>query len=331
MTAIDMSQCQRIAIMPPNWLGDVAMAQPALYACAQANPDAEIRMYGRPWLKDLLPFLNLGEQASYHEKFDESADMVMVFPNSFRSAWQAFRSRTPIRVGFQKEARGFLLSHVYKPHVDVMTQHHRGYFLDLVEQTGIPVAQREVELVAHSQDVQAGIALMQQHGLDENRVICIAPGAHFGGAKRYPSESYAAVIQWLAQEGWQALMLGTANERGVAEDCLKHLPSDINHWNAAGETSMREALQLVSACRLMLCNDSGLMHIAAGMNKPTVGVFGATLPDRTSPSGKYVNVLYEPAVCSPCLQRECTTLGQPCMGNILPEMVLACCLDLLNP
>jgi len=131
--------------------------------------------------------------------------------------------------------------------------------------------------------------------------------------------------------GWQPLMLGTANERGVAEACLKHLPDDINHWNAAGETSMREALQLVSACRLMLCNDSGLMHIAAGMNKPTVGIFGATLPDRTSPSGKYVNILYEPAVCSPCLQRECTTLGQPCMGNILPEMVLASCLDLLNP
>ncbi|MDQ6995806.1 MAG: glycosyltransferase family 9 protein, partial [Mariprofundaceae bacterium] len=197
MKKINPSNCQRIAIMPPNWLGDVAMAQPALYACAQANPNAEIRMYGRPWLKDLLPFLHLGEHASYHEVFDEPADMVMVFPNSFRSAWQAFRSRTPIRVGFQKEARGFLLSHAYKPHVDVMTQHHRGYFLDLVEQAGIPVIQREVELIAHDKDIQAGINLMEQHDLDAERVICIAPGAHFGGAKRYPSESYAAVIQWL--------------------------------------------------------------------------------------------------------------------------------------
>ncbi|MDQ6973447.1 MAG: lipopolysaccharide heptosyltransferase II, partial [Mariprofundaceae bacterium] len=294
-------------------------------------PDAEVRIYGRPWLKDLLPFLNLGEHASYHEVFDESADMVMVFPNSFRSAWQAFRSRTPIRVGFQKEARGFLLSHAYVPRVDVMTQHHRGYFLDLVEQAGVPVIQREVELIAHEEDIQAGITLMQLHDLDAKRVICIAPGAHFGGAKRYPSESYAAVIQWLGKQGWQPLMLGTANERGVADACLKLLPSGMKFWNAAGETSMREALQLVSACRLMLCNDSGLMHIAAGMNKPTVGIFGATLPARTAPSGKYVKVLYEPAVCSPCLQRECTTLGQPCMGNILPEMVLDSCMNLLNP
>jgi len=330
MKSIDYSQCQSIAIMPPNWLGDVAMAQPALYACAQANPHAEIRIYGRPWLKDLLPFLNLGENARYVEHFDEAADMAMVFPNSFRSAWQAFRSHTPIRAGFKKEARGFLLSHAFAPQVDVMSEHHRGYFLDLVEQAGISVCQREVALRCPADDVQAGCDLMQQHGLNPEKVVCIAPGAHFGGAKRYPSESYACVIQWLAEQGWQPLMLGTANEWGVAEDCLKLLPDTEVHWNAAGETSMREALQLVSACRLMLCNDSGLMHIAAGMNKPTVGIFGATLPDRTAPSGKYAQVLYEPAVCSPCLQRECSTPGQPCMGNILPEKVFSTCLAMLN-
>jgi len=330
MKAFDISKKQRIAIMPPNWLGDVAMAQPALHAITQANPNAEIHIYGRPWLKDLLPFLNLGQHASYHDCFDEASDMVVVFPNSFRSAWQAFRSHTPVRIGFKKEARGFLLTHAYTPNVDVMRQHHRGYFLDLIEQAGISVAQREVELQCPDDDVQAGRDLMQQHGLNPEKVICIAPGAHFGGAKRYPSESYACVIQWLAEKGWQVLMLGTNNERGVASDCLKRLPSKHPHWNAAGNTSMREALQLVSACRLMLCNDSGLMHIAAGMNKPTVGIFGATLPERTAPSGKYAKVLYQPAVCSPCLQRECSTPGQPCMGNILPEHVLASCLDLLR-
>jgi len=167
--------------------------------------------------------------------------------------------------------------------------------------------------------------------LDFERVICVAPGAHFGGAKRYPSESYAVILKWLAEQGWQPLILGTKDEREVGQACLGLLPEGAAQWNAAGETSMREALQLVSACRLMLCNDSGLMHVAAGMGKPTVGIFGATLPDRTAPSGPYTHVFYEPAVCSPCLQRECTTPGQPCMGNVLPERVLAVCLKMLKP
>ncbi len=326
----DFSAIRTLAIMPPNWLGDVAMAQPALRACVLACPDAEIRIYGRPWLRDLLPFLNLGTQASYHASFEQAADAVMVFPNSFRSAWQAFRSHTPVRMGFKKEARSFLLSHAYTPQVDVMTQHHRGYFLDLVQQAGISTPEHEVQLHCPDADVQAGKALMQAHDLDPNRVICVAPGAHFGGAKRYPSASYAAVLGWLAEEGWQVLVLGTANEREVGDACLPSVAPEMA-WNAAGETSMQQALQLVSACRLMLCNDSGLMHIAAGMGQPTVGIFGATLPDRTAPSGKQVQVLYEAAVCSPCLQRECSTAGQPCMGNILPEQVLTACRNFLHP
>jgi len=329
MKPIDFSRCQQIALMPPNWLGDVVMAQPALYAAVQANPEARIHIYGRPWLKDLLPFLNLGEQASYHDHFQPHDDAVMIFPNSLRSAWQSFRARIPLRAGFKKEGRSILLTHAYRPQVDVMTQHHRGYFIDLVEQAGIAVAQREVVLICQREDVAAGEALMQQHGLDPSRVICVAPGAHFGGAKRYPSESYAAVLKELSAQGWQPLILGTGNEREVGEQCLKLL-GDGTFWNAAGETSMRQALQLVSACQLMLCNDSGLMHVAAGMGKPTVGIFGATLPDRTAPSGMRVKVLYEPAPCSPCLQRECTVLGQPCMGNVLPEMVLQHCLELLQ-
>ncbi len=329
MKALDFSNCRTLAIMPPNWLGDVAMAQPALRACALACPDAELRIYGRPWLKDLLPFLNLGAHVHYDDDFRQAADAVVVFPNSFRSAWQAFRSRTPIRIGFKKEARNFLLSHAYAPQVDVMSQHHRGYFLDLVQQAGMATPEQEVCLLCPDADVAAGKTLMQTHGLQPERVICVAPGAHFGGAKRYPSASYRAVLGWLSEAGWQIVVLGTGNEREVGDACLQSVAQDMA-WNAAGETSMQQALQLVSACRLMLCNDSGLMHIAAGMGRPTVGIFGATLPERTAPSGEQVTVLYEPAVCSPCLQRECSTPGQPCMGNILPERVLAACLAWLE-
>ena len=221
-----------------------------------------------------------------------------------------------------------MLTHGYKPRIDLITQHHLFYYLDLLQQYGLKTPFQEVQLVAPDAAKAEAQALLLRKGLDCNKVLCIAPGAQFGGAKRYPAESYAVVMKHLSEQGWHIVVLGTDAEREIASQCLQHVSG--LYWNAAGETSLTEALQLVSVARLMLCNDSGLMHVAAGLNVPTVTMFGATNPARTSPSGKCVNVLYKPAKCSPCLQRECDVLGHPCMGNILPEMVTQACLDFLE-
>jgi heptosyltransferase-2 len=169
---------------------------------------------------------------------------------------------------------------------------------------------------------------MQEHGLDPQRAICIAPGAQFGAAKCYPASAFNAVVRQLAESGWQPVILGMPEDHDVGQHILEGIKTP--HWNAAGATSMAEALQLIAACRLMLCNDSGLMHVAAGLGIPTVTPFGATDPERTSPSGPHVRVLYEPADCSPCLQRECTVNGHPCMANIPPAALLEACLSMLN-
>jgi len=315
-----------IGILAPNWLGDVVMAQPAMMAIAQHYPDAHIHLTGRPWLKGLLPFLNL-KHAEYRDDILASQQLFL-FRNSLHSAWQAFRSGSTQRYGFKHEYRSILLNPALSPQLDMRHEHHRDYFLDLVEQADIPVTQREVQLSASDGDLQAGQALLREHQIDPNRAICIAPGAQFGGAKRYPSESYAHVLKWLSKLGWQPVILGTPEEFNVGEQCLAK--TSTLAWNAAGKTSLQQALQLIATARLTLCNDSGLMHISAGFNKPTVGIFGATEPQRTAPSGEHVSLLYQPAACSPCLQRECHVSGQPCMSNILPEQVRDACLQYLQ-
>ena len=317
---------QGIAILPPNWLGDVIMAQPAMRAIVQHYPESTIHLAGRPWLSDLLPFLNLG-QAAYQNRLTKH-QKVFLFRNSFHAAWQALRSGSKERHGFKHECRSLLLSHAYKPALNMQYEHHRDYFLDLVEQAGIPVAQREVCLHAKQEDLEAGKALLREHHIDPERAICIAPGAQFGGAKRYPHQSYAYILKWLSETGWQTVILGTPEERDIGEQCLQMVTGQA--WNASGTTSLRQALQLIAASRLTLCNDSGLMHVSAGLGRPTVGIFGATDPGRTAPSGKHVSLLYKPAPCSPCLKRECAVPGHPCMMNILPETVRDTCLELLT-
>lgn len=306
------------------------MAQPAMRAFAEHYMNKleydVVVIHGRPWLADLLPFLGLGS-ASYSEIIPQ-ADTAVILPNSFSSAWKVFKSNTIERIGFRGQWRSLLLNHGCKPQLDMMHEHHRDYFLNLAEQAGVETSEREVRLHLSATDIEAGSKLMQEHGLDPDRVICVAPGAQFGGAKRYPSESYRYVLKWLSEAGWQILVLGTAAEREIGDSCISKVSTPS--WNSSGKTTLTEALQILTACKLLLCNDSGLMHVAAGMNKPVVGIFGATAPERTAPSGSHVQLLYRPAICSPCLQRECTTPGHPCMGNILPETVRDSCLSLLD-
>jgi len=320
---------KKVVLMPPNWLGDVVLAQPALRTLCLQYQDADISVFGRGWLKELLPFLNLNHPNIHVvDEIPKRSDAVFLFPNSLRSALQAFGSRAKQRIGYRRDGRSLLLTHAYTSRIDLKHEHHRGYYLDMLRQYGLETPFDEVELVAPKALQDQASALLKEKGLDAAKVVCVAPGAQFGGAKRYPAESYADVLTKLSRDGWDIVVLGTSAERDIATQCLR----DVNErcWNAAGETSLTEALSLVSVTKLMLCNDSGLMHVAAGLGIPTVCMFGATDPDRTSPSGKRVKVLYQPADCSPCLKRECEVEGQPCMKNITPDMVYQACEGLLK-
>lgn len=319
---------KHIVLMPPNWLGDVVMAQPAMRAVAEAMPESRITLFGHSWLSDLLPFLGLGAHAAYESSFPTNSDATILFRNSLHAAWDAWKSGSPRRIGFRGQWRSLLLKPAFTPNLDMKVEHHREYFLDLVEQAGVKVPNRQVSLEVPIAELDSGNQLLLKHGLDPDKTICVAPGAQFGGAKRYPAESYAKVLEQLAEHGYQILALGTPQEREIAETSLASVTT--TKWNGCGQTSLRQALQIIAASRLLLCNDSGLMHVAAGMGNNVVAIFGATSPERTAPSGDSVTLLYRPAECSPCLQRECSVSGQPCMANVGPEMAVDACLKLLN-
>jgi len=325
-----MTQTKHLLLMPPNWIGDVIMAQPAMQAIVTHYRVhlgySRITVSGRGWLKELLPYLNLGD-AVYASKVP-AADTAFLFPNNFRSAWQCKQAGIKEIIGYRGQWRRLLLSSPLSHRFDLGSEHHRLFFLDIANQMHIPTPTEDVSLSMPDGDREAGRTLMAEHGLNPDRVICIAPGAQFGGAKCYPAELYAEITYSLIEAGWQPLILGMQEDYDVGQAILQDLSG--SHWNAAGKTTLAQALQLISACRLMLCNDSGLMHVAAGLGIPTVAPFGATDPARTAPSGSSVKIIYKPAECSPCLQRECSVAGHPCMINIKPQMLLEACLSMLK-
>ncbi len=306
------------------------MAQPAMMAICEHHIQhcgtKHISLCGRPWLNDLLPYLSLSA-AIYRENIPK-ADAAFLFPNSFRAALQCRMAGIGQLAGYHGQWRKLLLTKALTHRLSLKHEHHRSFYLDIARQLNISITETEVRLCKPDGAEAAGHASMLKHGLNPQRVVCIAPGAQFGAAKCYPATAFNTVVRQLAESGWQPVILGMPEDHAVGQIILADITTP--HWNAAGVTSLAEALYLIAACRLMLCNDSGLMHVAAGLGIPTVTPFGATDPARTSPSGPHVRVLYEPADCSPCLQRECTVKGHPCMANISPSALLEACTSMLQ-
>ncbi|HET8761757.1 MAG TPA: glycosyltransferase family 9 protein, partial [Nitrospiria bacterium] len=128
-----------------------------------------------------------------------------------------------------------------------------------------------------------------------------------------PADRFAAVSRRLVQDGAAVLVLGAASERGLGDAVAAGLGRRA--VNAAGMTTMREAMALMARCGHVVTNDSGPMHVAAALGVPVTAVFGPTEPRATSPVGERVTILQRPVDCAPCRYRECP-IDHRCMTGV---------------
>ncbi len=135
-------------------------------------------------------------------------------------------------------------------------------------------------------------------------LIGISPGAAFGGAKRWLPDRYAMLADRLIDAlSADVLIFGSHAEAPLAEVVargMEHTPVLV-----AGRTSLREFMALLARCHLAITNDSGSMHLAAGLQLPLLAIFGSTNASATGPIGRQVRVVKRPVECSPCGLREC--------------------------
>src|SRR5258708_8574381 len=174
---------KRLLIVAPNWLGDAVMALPAIADLRRAMPDAAITVAGRRAIAPLfalVPDVNAGT-------LDGSYDAALLLPNSFHSAWTAYRAQVPKRWGFRTDWRGSLLTRAVAAPSGV---HQVEYYQQLVRALGFPNGPSEPRLTISSDRRDAAAALLAKAGWDgRRRLAALAPGAAYGGAKRWAPES----------------------------------------------------------------------------------------------------------------------------------------------
>jgi heptosyltransferase-2 len=159
----------------------------------------------------------------------------------------------------------------------------------------------------------------------KNKILGLCPGAEYGEAKRWPAEYYAEVAREALNKNWQVLLFGSDKDAPVTNQ-INQL-SQNKCVDLGGKTKLGEAIDLMSLCDTVISNDSGLMHVAAALDKKLIAIFGSSDPYHTPPMNADAVIEYLGLECSPCFKRECplTTKNEQlkCLKRIQPTHILS--------
>lgn len=334
----------KILIVGPAWIGDMVMAQ-ALFTLLKRDgvqidliaPKHSGAVATRmPEINRVMELpighgeLALKKRWSLAQSLkSENYDHAYVLPNTFKSALIPFLAKIPTRTGWMGECRFGLLNDIRfldKTQYPLMIQRFQALAYPPVRAKkvqGAPQNLRETrpwpQLIA---DSQSAVRLKQQYqiGMDDKPVLALCPGAEFGAAKRWPADYYAEVAEQMLAKGWDVCLLGSPKEAAEAQTIMEKTQNRC--INLIGKTSLVEAIDAMSLASAVVCNDSGLMHIAAALGKPLVAIYGSSSTSFTPPLSDDVQILNLHLPCSPCFKRECPLGHLRCLKDIHPEQVL---------
>ncbi|SJM95584.1 ADP-heptose:LPS heptosyltransferase II [Crenothrix polyspora] len=255
----------------------------------------------------------------------ENYEQAIVLPNSWKSALVPFFAGIPLRTGYIGECRWGLLNDARKLDKSVLKMTvQRFVALGLAKNAALP-PQCPTPHIVSDYDKQQAAALKFQLPPD-TKILALCPGAEYGEAKRWPIGYFADVARRKADLGWQVWLLGSDKDRDIAEQINQASGNVCN--NFTGRTSLTEAVELMSLADVIVTNDSGLMHVAAALDKNLIALYGSSDPGFTPPLNKKAKIISLHLDCSPCFKRECP-LYPPghekhtqCLTGIKPDRVL---------
>lgn len=337
-----------VVAFAPNWLGDAVMALPALFDLRRHFPHDRMLVAARPGVASLFELVTgvdgvvlLGSsrglggmtraiRADARAVRKTGSAIAVLFPNSMRTAVTAALAGVPERWGYSRDMRRLLLTRgvgrARRPAHQVDAYRH------LVGQLGVANGPREPVLDLPGSHVDEARAWLAGLGWDNSRpLVGLAPGAAYGGAKRWSPDRVSQVVADLVRyHGATCVVVGSAADGETAARVVNGAaaiagePARAHVIDLAGRTTLARLAGVLSACRAFVSNDSGAMHLAAALGTPLVALFGPTNEKATGPvarPGSKAAVLVGPAWCRPCGLRECP-LDHRCMRNIAADRVL---------
>ncbi len=326
-------------IVGPAWVGDMVMAHTLVQRLHEQDSARELHMLAPPATASIAQ--RMAEISQVHTVDFAHGELALskrrrvgkdlksygyerayVLPNSWKSALVPFFAGVETRVGWHGEARYGLLNdrrkldkHAYPLMIE--------RFMALAERPMLdqaPVLHHPYPHPKLQADPKKAASLVQKLSLQQGATVAICPGAEFGAAKKWPPQHYAVVAKELVARGKQVWLMGSPNDQQDCAAIVSRVPAAVN---LAGQTSLLDALDLLSLTEQVLSNDSGLMHVACALGIPTLGIFGSTSTEFTPPLGEHAQVVERQLDCRPCFQRTCPLGHLDCLQKLEPAQVIA--------
>ncbi len=341
-----MGRTSRILIVGPAWVGDMVMAQALYKLLKERDPDCAIDVLAPAWSQPLLarmPEVRHGIEVPLgHGEFGlaaryrlgkklrhENYEQAIVLPRSLKAALIPFFAQAKQRSGYRGEMRYGLINDMRPLDKSVLTKTVERYLA-----LGMPMSEPlppqripQPRLLTEQENIAR---LRSSLSLTSEGAVALLPGAEYGPAKQWPIANWAEFAKKIVASGRPVWLLGSQKDFATAEQICNLAGALEGVINLCGKTTLVDAVDLLSTCSAAVSNDSGLMHVAAAVDIPVVGIYGSSTPDYTPPLTGKASVVYLNLDCSPCFERQCRYGHYHCLTGISTEQVYTTLLQRLQ-
>ncbi len=328
---------EKILILGPAWVGDMVLAQSLFKTLKANNPECIIDVAAPAWTLPLLermpevsgkialPFKH--KQLAFFERIkfgktlkNQGYTQAIILTNSFKSALLPWAAGIKQRTSYLGEMRYGLINDIRPLDITKLKKTvERFVNLGLAKGQNLPVSLPNPAMLSNKANA---LATLNKHGIPQpaTKALGLCPGAEYGEAKRWPAEYYAEVANVALDKGWQVWLFGSDKDLPVTTT-INQLTQN-RAVDFGGKTKLGEAIDLMSLCDTIISNDSGLMHVAAALDKKLIAIYGSSDPHHTPPMHPNAVIEYLGLDCSPCFKRECPLGHLNCLKQLLPTSII---------
>jgi ADP-heptose:LPS heptosyltransferase len=333
---------ERIVVFRALMLGDLLCAVPALRALRQGFPSARISLVGLPWAAELAErlscvddFIEFPGHPDLPERPSDGAGLPAFLAElqarRFDLAVQLHGSGSivnPLVASFgARHSAGFFNAQAWRPAEDAAWYapwpergHEIERLLALTHWLGLPSAGTELEFPVRTADREALMRLWPG-GRAPDAYVCVHAGAQLP-SRRWPLARFAEVANRLAAEGATLVLTGTPAETELVTALSAAIQYPV--INLVGKTNLWTLGALIEGASQLVCNDTGVSHIAAALRTRSVVVSSGSDVARWAPLDVTRHqVLWQQMSCRPCSHAVCP-VGHGCATAIeVPEVLQA--------
>jgi heptosyltransferase-2 len=285
---------KNILIVRTDRIGDVVLTTPAIRALRNSYPEARISILVAPQTKDIvvgngyLDEVLVDDRAGAHKGWfgfgrlvrllrQKRFDLAVILHTKRRTNLACFLAGIPVRMGYKNNKFGFLLNRPVADARSTGAKHEAQYCLDVLKGVGVVSSDLRLDVVVNEDGARWADRFKQDyHVLEDDRVVAVHCGAS-DPAKQWPAARFAELIDALVvRYSARVVMVGTAELRPTVDKIKSLIQGKV--MDATGMTTVGQLAGLLSRCHLLISNDSGPVHLAAGVGIPVISIFTRNQP-----------------------------------------------------